>query len=453
MESINTDISSYTIDELFSLLDIKIDENSTSENIKKLINDRTDAYIKSFTELGKTTIVEFFENIRNELVGNKLTIAERQLLKYEDMYSPFSGMSSKKGNDDMFNNNNGSGNPIHRKTISKLLSIDSRFRPNYSNTSSTDFILDLPYPINNVIEIKLCDLELPTTYYPFSSVYENNYFWFATYTEAQVLSNKPNIYYYVIRDGNYYFDNLITDINKGIKLINTSSSGSDIDFDPIPISLAFDLNFNNLGGVGNGTGKLSFGIMPTSPIDLSYNSSQQIVQVDINFNAPSLPGVTSSIRAINDADIEKYYLTSNIPLNQRAGWMLGFRHSYYTATDKVKSPQLYYISESILNIIGPSYLYIILDDFNKSNNINFLTTSKYGMLPDNIIARISLKSAAFSIQSQNDFSVYSEPRYYYGPVNISKIRISIVDEFARTLDLNNNDFSCTLRMTTIYSAT
>jgi ribulose kinase len=37
IESINTDITSYTIDELFSLLDIKVDENSTTENIKKLI--------------------------------------------------------------------------------------------------------------------------------------------------------------------------------------------------------------------------------------------------------------------------------------------------------------------------------------------------------------------------------------------------------------------------------
>jgi hypothetical protein len=45
------------------------------------------------------------------------------------------------------------------------------------------------------------------------------------------------------------------------------------------------LNFNNLGGVGNGTGKLSFGIMPTSPVDISLNSvvGKEIVQVDLNF--------------------------------------------------------------------------------------------------------------------------------------------------------------------------
>jgi len=448
MDSINTDINTYTVDELFSLLDINIDDTSTTENVKKLIENKTDAYIKTFNDLGRDNLVEFFESVKTQLLGKKVEIETRN-----DSYVPFSTLSVKPTKDDMFNNSNGSGNPIHRKTITKLLNIDSRFRPNYENTTSTDFILDLPYPINNVIEIKLCDLELPATYYPFSTNNQNNYFWFATYTSEQVITNKPNIYYYVIKDGNYYFDNLITDINNGIKLINTSDTGTDTTFAPIPISVTFNLSFNNLGGVGNGTGKLSFGIMPTSPVDLSLNSIQQIVQVDLNFNAPQLLGVTSSIRAVDPDDISKYYMTSNVPLNQRVGWMLGFRHSYYTSYDKKESPQLYYVSESIMNIIGPSYLYIILDDFNKSNNINFLTTSKYGMLPDNIIARISLKSAAFSIQSQNDFSVYAEPRYYYGPVNISKIRLTIVDEFGRVLDLNDNDFSCTLRMTTIYSAT
>jgi hypothetical protein len=99
------------------------------------------------------------------------------------------------------------------------------------------------------------------------------------------------------------------------------------------------------------------------------------------------------------------------------------------------------------------YLFLIVDDFNKSNNVNFISTSRYGLLPDNIIARISLKGAAFSIQSQNDFSIYAEPRYYFGPVNINKLQVRVVDEFARPLDLNQCDFSFTLRMTTVYSAT
>jgi hypothetical protein len=67
--------------------------------------------------------------------------------------------------------------------------------------------------------------------------------------------------------------------------------------------------------------------------------------------------------------------------------------------------------------------------------------------------RPSLKGSPFNIQTQNDFSVYSEPRYYFGPVNISKLDIKILDEYGRIVSINNNDFSFTLRLTVIYSAT
>ena len=57
-----------------------------------------------------------------------------------------------------------------------------------------------------------------------------------------------------------------------------------------------------------------------------------------------------------------------------------------------------------------------------SNNENSL-------LSDNILGRISLKGFAFSIQAQNDFSVYGEPRYFFGPVNIDKLDIKVIDEY------------------------
>ena len=441
MESINTDITTYTLDELFSLLDIKVNEKSTTENVKKLIEDRTNLYIKTFTESGRVNLAHFFENIKKQLTGNnvKLTIAEEELLKYENKYDPFNKGVKKTNGDDMFNSNNGSGNPIHRKTVSKLLNIDSKFRSNYLNTSSSDFILDLPYPINNVIEIKFSDLELPLSYYPFTSTKQNNYFWFATYTQSQVTSNSPNIYYYSIPDGNYSFDNLIKYINNGIRSINTM----DISSAHIPIKIVHDISFNNLNLI-NGTGKLNFTIDPGLN-DLNIN---KIVKVELNFNSPSLTTINgfTSGRVEDDFNKNMYYVPTNIPLIQRMGWMLGFRDKFYSFTSSL-------ISESVLNITGPRYLYIILEDFNKSSNINFLSSSKYGLLPDNILARVSLKGTAFNILSQNDFSVYAEPRYYYGPVNISKLHIKIVDEYSRILDLNNDDFSFTLRMTTVYSAT
>jgi len=445
----NTDISTYTLDELLSLLDIKITDTSDVVTIKTLIIDRCDQYIQQFTEAKREGIADFFRSVKTDLLGNSvegvLTTSQQLLLKYDKSYNPLAKVKPSTG-DSLYDSNNGSGNPINRKTVTKLLNIDSRFRYNYESTTSTDYLIDLPYQINNVIEIKLCDLELPSTYHPISPNLHNNYFWFATFTDDQIKNNTPNLYYIHIKGGNYYFDNLVTLLNETFKSIRTSET--DIgEFDVLPISMAFDLNYNNLGGVGNGTGKVSIGIFTSTDTALNIKqSSRPIRRVELNFEGSEIPGQTYSKRVNDDKTKAMYYEKSNTPREQRLGWMFGFREGYYG-----EAP--YYISESILNILGPQYLFLIVDDFNKSNNVNFISTSRYGLLPDNIIARISLKGSAFSIQSQNDFSVYAEPRYYFGPVNINKLHVRIVDEFARPLDLNSSDFSFTLRMTTVYSAT
>ena len=125
---------------------------------------------------------------------------------------------------------------------------------------------------------------------------------------------------------------------------------------------------------------------------------------------------------------------------------MGFRKDFYTGGTS-------YNTEGVLDIIGSKYMFLIIDDFNNSSNINYLTSSKDSLLPDNILARISIKGYAFSVQSQTDLSIYTEPRYYYGPVNIEKLHIKVVDEYGRVVDLNNSDFSFTLSLITIYSNT
>ena len=85
-----------------------------------------------------------------------------------------------------------------------------------------------------------------------------------------------------------------------------------------------------------------------------------------------------------------------------------------------------------------------------SVNSNFFAASGTGLSSDTI-ARISLKGAAFNIQAQNDFSVYTEPRIYFGPVNITTFKISVVDEFQRFINLNGSDISFTLRLTVVYT--
>ena len=215
------------------------------------------------------------------------------------------------------------------------------------------------------------------------------------------------------------------------------------------MGINFDLLYDNPGGVGVGTGLVQIGIFGDTNIasNNALTNGQKIVNMELNFIAPPIPNWNKDNSPyITDAtNILLYNEISSIPLNQKLGWMLGYRKSVYTGA-------ISYTSESILDIIGPRYLYLSVDDHRFSINSNFKTCNSSN-LPGTIMARLSLKGAAFNIQSQNDFSVYSEPRYYFGPVNISKLDIKLLDEYGRIIDLNNNDFSFTLRLTVIYSAT
>ena len=441
-ESINTNLSDYTLDELFALFDINITRDTTYEILKTELEDSATKYKTLFKNNSK--LVYFFESAKNYLLQSNKPVNESIVIESAHAYK-YGDIKYSEGNNDMFDSNNGAGNPIHRKTVTRLFNIDSRFRDNYNSSSSTNFTMKLQNPQEKIIEMKLCDLELPTTYYPISRANGNNYFWM----KVHVGLTDQDIYNYIhIPDGNYYFDNLITYINgsKGFSSVNLART---------PLGISFDLNYNNAGGVGTGTGKIQLGLF--RDLDISANELSQVDLVELNFGGIQLnESVTESISMTLDEMILKYgsnkYLEkSNINLQLTFGWMLGFRDFIYP--NKFSSNNLSYISESVMDIIGPRYLFLVIDDGNfSSTNSNFFAATGSG-LPANTIARISLKGAAFNIQTQNDFSVYTEPRYYFGPVTIGQLSVNLIDEYQRVVNINNNDISFTLRMIVVYSAT
>jgi hypothetical protein len=440
-DNINMNLSDYSLDELFNLFDIKISQHTNYKDLVDQIELNASKYINLFKNKNKK-IAAFFENAKHLLINSDAG-PTMNVIQYTHNYNPFAEGITTEGNGSMFNSNNGAGNPIHRQTVTKLFNIDSRFRENYTTTTSSDFTIDLQNPQDKIIELKLCDLELPTTYYPISSTLGNNYMWvkYTTITASNISNDLINTYYiYIfIPDSNYYFNDLIDYIN------SSSCLGSLLT---TPMSILFDLNYNSGGGVGTGTGKVKFGLFNTD--DITSANVYKSVSIELNFTGGLLPETSTKSmtyeQMITNYGFDKYNEVNNINIQHTFGWLLGYRQKIYTN-------KLFYISESIMDIIGPRYLFLVINDGNDSNtNSNFFSTSGSG-LPSDTIARISLKGAAFSIQSQNDYSVYTEPRYYFGPVRISKLRIRLMDEYQRILDLNNNDISFTLRMIVVYSAT
>jgi len=284
-------------------------------------------------------------------------------------------------------------NPIKKRTIKKNLNIDTRFRDNYYSTSSTNFNLQLPINMNNVLQMQLTAIELPTSYYVVSKQYNNNYF-------SITVNNSTNII--TIPDGNYTQYTIMDIINTQLSLLGAPFS-----------SVSFIINL-----VNKETGSAQTMIGP--------NKDGIVTNLELNFQ--------NDRQGIEDR---------NTPLPLKFGWNLGFRNGAYVGS-------LNYVSEGIVDLTGPRYLYLVIDDYNNNVNNNFFSAFNSSLLNKNIIARISQQSNTYNILQQNNLNIVTTPREYFGPINLNAMTIQLLDEYGRIVDLNNMDYSFCLTLITDY---
>ena len=95
-------------------------------------------------------------------------------------------------------------NPFLKQATVILLNINTRFRPNYYNTKSTDFIYQLPNPLKNVVAMKLLSAEIPNCVYNISSVSKTNEFTVQTIdVNGDGVPTDQNEVVIKVRDGRY----------------------------------------------------------------------------------------------------------------------------------------------------------------------------------------------------------------------------------------------------------
>ena len=117
-----------------------------------------------------------------------------------------------------------------------------------------------------------------------------------------------------------------------------------------------------------------------------------------------------------------------------------------------------YVSEGCYDAWGTKYTYIVVDDFNKSVNNYIVPSYNSSIGKSNILARISMIAAStdnfsdgLSLNNQfaNPDSIIKK-RTYFGPVDIQRLHIQILDEFGRIMDLNNMDLAIALNLVCLY---
>jgi len=291
-------------------------------------------------------------------------------------------------------------NPLTRRTIQRNLNIDTRFRENYFATLSSDFQIDVSKLFDECVSMQLSAFEMPGTFYAVSKVFGNNFF------VISIEGLDPLTV--VVPDGNYDYLSLQNYLNYFL----SQQSG-------LYTNVRFIADINTPDGTGAG------------------GSGKMVVGVDDTYTGPAFQFTLNfATNLVGNPDF-------NTPLPLKLGWLLGFRQGVYENNNN-------YVSEGLIDLVGPKYIYLVVDDYQKNTNDGFYSAFNSSILNKNILARISLQGQNFHYLSQNNLSLITTPRRYFGPVNISRLHIQLLDEYGRVLDLNNMDYSFCLTLTSVY---
>ena len=303
-------------------------------------------------------------------------------------------------------------NPLSKRTVVNMLNIDSRFRANYYSTSASDFYCDLPMVFNNVVSMSMASFEFPTTYYNVSKRLGTNYFWVSACSPGT--TNIVERLCINIQSGNYQAKDLISYINNFIKTDDAFTKTTYLKY------LVFTIN---IGGASQNSG-----------------SGQTVVGVSSDYIGDSF-----FFNLDFQSDLQGN-MDFSTPLPLKLAWLMGFRLGYYENNSC-------YISEGIIYLATPSYMFLVVDDFQNNVNDSFYSALNSSILNQNILARISCQPTTFSELQQvlQSSQVAFTNREYFGPVNIQRLHIQLIDEFGRVLDINNMDFSFCLMLTIDYN--
>lgn len=404
------DTSIHTLSNILKMLDPKIKDMKNKVNSSK-INHEEKIKVFNFLENAKNIIIsekqkeENLDDTNYQITNNSHSKLEKNVIEHSNKQFVYTNNS---------NYYTGTVNPLNKRIITNYLLIDSKFRENYDTTSSSNFMVNLPTRLSNVVSIQLSSFEIPITFYGISANYGNNLFQIViNYLDEDDMETTvfKNI---IVPDGNYNPFVFIETVNNLIS--PRDEDGILLDSDDIfgYISVKVDLSDNY-----SGTGRVTF---MTEGLKANL-----ITSFEIKF-----------IKPYNCND-------TKFPLSTRIGYNFGFTKEEYKGKKK-------YVSEMIIEPATIRYFYLAIDDYNNNNNNNqYITVYKNSTtLTSSIIAKISVKSSYFSLIMENDLNITTEPRDYFGPVNLQRLQVSLLDDHGRILDMTQGNFSFTLLVKRLY---
>jgi len=355
-------------------------------------------------------------------------------------------------------------NPINVRTTSRAINIDSRFRPNYYKTSSTQFSMNLPAIEKRVVRITVGALEIPLTYHAISQKLGNNKCliidnagtgsefeaWLLTLPDGiygtNELKGSPGSAPSIAMDIEIAMNNAIATADPGHVNMNTGVFVPDPTIKKLKPDINVCYRWDRISG-------RSVFATPTGSLPTAVTGG--------------MPGAGGSSRGFTvrfnigtGDDVPAGSLAMDINIQFRLGWQLGFRAAEYIgggipslggAAAKAAA-----VSEGICFISGPRYGFLAINDYQKNRGKSYMVAFTNSSLDENIMMRLNLAAAQNGVgvyKSANDpglTTMMNTSRDYFGPVDIQKLTITLYDEYGRVIDLNNMDWSFTLTLERLY---
>jgi len=359
-------------------------------------------------------------------------------------------------------------NPLKRTSYKKLVNINSRFRENYATCPASNFFFNFPEVINKVASLKLSNVILPNFVYTVNSnTGSDNFTLFITFLDESVIPLTIKI-----PSGSYTAQKIVTKINSVLtNEIASAVTPIVLKYDDTTAKMSFDISWNlfSLDGVKQVTFDFSYK-EPTrqqNTVNNLYNQISNNIYKDqltlgwlLGFRGNYINNTTTTTTSTITTSTNVQQNTLNAIRNRHSTLLIKKNGEQYLEKNNYccenttttlnnlfvyncESTDAVLEAESIYDPVVNRYFMLSVNDFQNNHNRCLVSPSLSETMSDtNLLAKV---------YSNSSETFYENPeRLYFGPSNLSRLHIKLLDEFGRTVDLNNGDFSFSLELEILY---
>ena len=381
MTSVDTDVSNYTVSELMAIIEVTdIDPEEIVKNTNVLIdkfqasNPQLSVFFMDVQsqllqysqgllaereeDLSGKIVVESFGNMSNEAIYpagdkqvsdwyknenltqndqnqvNKITNRQQKIGVFGNQHAPMNREQLATTDTYQLPVKQDSLNPNLKNTINRFVNLDSQFRQYTSGADSnaTDYTLDLSDTLKDTISMRVYSYQIPYSWYAIDANYGNTCFW--------IIDNSNNYVANVsIASGNYSQTQFVSTLGASF-----ASAG----FDPSLNIVQYNQN----------SGNITLNLNGVSYTDASGNVYSVTPETSILFY-----DFTGEFQCNNNC-----YSKTNSYFNNTLGWLMGYRVPYMNVDLSGNT------APAILDLNGPKYLILVVDDYNQNHVNNSLVS-------------------------------------------------------------------------------